>query len=112
VGKWLQSKKISTIAKALGVSYVTDQVLHLNNPIITSVVTDRDTVNAIVQFSSDHHLLLEPSCAAGVSLLYNEDKTIIEPYLGPEKLIAVIICGGNMVNLTLVRDWIEDFLAA
>ena len=46
-----------------------------------------------------------------VSLLYNEDKTVIAPYLGHDKLIVVIICGGNMVNLTLVNDWIETFLA-
>jgi len=110
-GTVVKIDKISTIAKALGVSYVTKEVLELNTQIIPTIVSDRDTVNAIVQMSNDHHMLLEPSCAAGVSLLYNEDKSVIEPFLGPDKLIVVIICGGNMVNLTLVNDWIETFLA-
>jgi len=104
--------KITTIAKALGVSYCTNEVLNLNNPIIPVVVSDRDAVNAIVQMSTDHQILLEPSCGAGVSLLYNEDKSVLEPYLGEDKIIAVIICGGNMVNLNLLREWTEDFLAA
>jgi len=104
--------KINTIAKALGVSYVTDEVLHLNHPIIPAVVSDKDTVNAIVNISNDHQILLEPSCAAGVSLLYNEDKSIIQPYLGHDKLIVFIICGGNMTNLTLIKQWSETFLAA
>jgi len=104
---------ITTIAKALGVSYVTSEVLNLNHSITPIVVTDKDTVKAVINISRDHNLLLEPSCGAGVSLLYCEDlKSNIQKYLGEDKLIVVIICGGNMVNLNLIRQWEETFLAA
>jgi len=111
-GNIVTLSKINTIAKALGVSYVTKEVFNIHNPIHPVIVTDKEAVRAVVSFSKDHQFLLEPSCGAGVSLLYNEDKSPIESYMGTDKLIVVIICGGNMVNLSLIREWEENYLAA
>jgi L-serine/L-threonine ammonia-lyase len=114
-GHVVHRSKINTIAKALGVSYVTNEVLNLNHVggIHPIVVTDKDTVKAIVNFSRDHNILLEPSCGAGVSLLYCEElKCHIQKYLGEDKLITMIICGGNMVNLSLIKQWEDTLLTA
>jgi len=111
-GNVVHRSKIDTIAKALGVSYVTNEVLNLNhlggiNPI---VVSDKNALKTIVNFSKEHCILLEPSCAAGVSLLYCEElRPHISKYLGEDKLIGIVICGGNMVNLDLIRQWEEKF---
>jgi hypothetical protein len=53
-------------------------------------------------------LLVEVSCGAGISLLYDND--LYEKY--SEKLgnnILVIVCGGNIINLEYLEELKKKF---
>jgi len=83
--------------------------LAVTNNVISTVVSDRDTVNALINFMNNHHFLVEPSCGATLSVLYNEDKSVIQEYMQPDKIVVVIVCGGSGINLDLLLKWKETF---
>jgi len=99
--------KITTIAKTLGASQVTPVVLEwrLKHTIDSITVTDKDTVEAVLQFLDDHRILVEPSCAASLVPVYNK-----HPLLLNATSVVVEICGGNMVTWDILAQWKAQFL--
>jgi len=84
--------------------------LSLSHDVTSFVVHDKDTVDSLIKFETDHQVLVEPSCGATLSVIYKEDKGPLESIFGPDKLIVVIVCGGSIVNTNLISEWKEKFL--
>ncbi|CAB9503560.1 Catabolic L-serine/threonine dehydratase [Seminavis robusta] len=105
---------ISSIATSLGALEVTQVAIdrslkHQENggTVQAAICTDKEAVEACLQFSSDHRIMVEPACGAGLAALYSERlrKQTLEGVEGP---IVVEICGGSGVNLSLLNMWKKD----
>ena len=68
----------------------------------TAVVSDADAINACASFLADHRLLVEPACAAALSLFYTRGH---DSLLQSFRDVAVVVCGGSGVNHEILRTW-------
>lgn len=105
-GKLITLESIDTVAKSLGANTVTQQALEWNklHTIFPRVVSDKQAVNAILQFADQHRLLVEPACGAALSLIYER---LIDP--NRFRKIVVIVCGGSAVTRALMQEWSTTF---
>jgi L-serine/L-threonine ammonia-lyase len=71
--------------------------------IIPIVVSDRDAVSACLQFADALRVLVEPSCGATLSLLYDNSR-----YLEAYTSVLIIVCGGAGVTLAQLKAWDES----
>jgi L-serine/L-threonine ammonia-lyase len=96
--------KITSIATTLGAAQVTSRAFEWSkqHEIIPIVVTDRDAVNACLRFVDDLRVLVEPSCGATLSLLYDNSH-----YLDKYKSALMIVCGGAGVTIGQLQAWQE-----
>jgi L-serine/L-threonine ammonia-lyase len=111
-GEIVTLQSIDTIAKTLGASSVSVEAFQQakdNNKVVSVVVTDKDTVHACINFTDHHRVLVEPSCGATLSVLYREDKSCLQEYMGPDKIIVAIVCGGSGINLDLLMKFKEAY---
>jgi len=106
-GELITLPGITSIAKTLGASRVAEEAFAWSkrHNILPCVVTDKEAVDALVAFHVDHQILVEPSCAAGLAILYDKQKRFLNKISNLENGILMIVCGGNMVNLDLVSHW-------
>jgi L-serine/L-threonine ammonia-lyase len=96
---------IKTIAKSLGASRVAEKALEWTfvHPVISQVVTDRDSLEACIRFSDDHRMLVEPACGATLSVLYKN-----MPVIWEYKNILALVCGGSGVSRNLIEQWEKE----
>lgn len=105
-GKLITLEKIDTIALSLGARRVAEQALAWSHkhPISPFVVSDAQTVNAVLQFADDQRVLVEPACGAALALAYDKN-----PELLNYDSILIIVCGGCGVSLDLLDKWKESY---
>lgn len=96
--------KITSIATTLGAAQVTSKAFEWSkqHEIIPVVVTDREAVNACLRFADDLRVLVEPSCGATLSLLYDNSH-----YLDKYESVLIIVCGGAGVTIGQLQAWNE-----
>lgn len=101
-GKLVTLDNVNTIATSLGAPFVTEQALvwSKKHQVYPNVITDNQALEACLKFADDHRLMVEPACGAALSLIYSK----VFETKGYNK-IAVIVCGGNIVNRALMQDW-------
>jgi len=103
---------ITTIARSLGAKTICKEVFEWTkkHPIISHIVTDKMSVDALSNFVDDHRILVEPACGAGLAAVYSKAPALLE-ILKKEKepVILVVVCGGNMVSLEKLKEWKEMF---
>lgn len=94
--------RIRSIAVTLGARTVAAEALAWasRHPVRPWIVSDREAVTACRRFANDHRVLVEPSCGAGLSALYER----AEPLRG-KKCVLVIVCGGAGVSLEMLDRW-------
>ena len=114
-GQWLHLDKIDTIAKTLGCKQICknafEWILKYKN-IVSRTCTDKEAVEAALNFADDHRFLVSPSAGAALVPVYTGliTKLQAEGQLPKGKLNVVsIVCGGNEVNLKEVDHWKELF---
>lgn len=97
---------ISSIATSLGATKVSEHAFTLakTHSIHSHVVTDKQAVNACLQFLSDNRLLVEPACGASLAAVYDADKQALD-ILANKKNILVVVCGGVGASIEQLNDW-------
>lgn len=92
---------ITTIALTLGAKRVADRALELaaEHPITPTLVTDDAALTACERFADDHRVLVEPSCGAALSTVYDRHPALTD---GP---VLVVVCGGAAVTRQQLTDW-------
>lgn len=101
---------ITSLAKTLGATAVCRGVLDLacKHPggVISTVVSDKQAIDALESVARTERLLVEPSCSAGLSLIYQPDhlKSLI-PSFNTNSRIVFIVCGGTGVDFTSLSQW-------
>ncbi|RMF78737.1 MAG: pyridoxal-phosphate dependent enzyme [Chloroflexi bacterium] len=103
-GEHITLPAITSIAKTLGSLRVTPKALEWaqRHTIIPITVTDRDAVNACLQFADDQRVVVEPACGAALSVLYDHTQHIAE-----YETVLVIVCGGVSNSIAQLREWAE-----
>ena len=101
-GERIELPAITSIATTLGAKQVCANAFELTKtrPVRSIVVTDREAVEACLDFLRDHRLLVEPACGASLAALYRRD-----PAISGLRTPLVIVCGGSTATLAQLQDW-------
>ena len=101
-GRHMELADIKSIATSLGAKKVAAAAYERcqKHEVISHVVSDRQAVDACLQFSVDHRLLVEPACGASLSTLYNPVEVLAD-----RENILVVVCGGAGVTYAQLAAW-------
>jgi len=103
---------ITSIATTLGAKRVCEEAFQWSKKhrIVPVVVTDKMAVDACLKFADEHRTLVEPSCGAGLALLYENVPELQRLLEGKENpVILVVVCGGSAVSLEMLANWKTKF---
>lgn len=121
---------ISSIATSLGCVRVAEQTYgwlkQRPQAVRPVVVTDAESVHAIVRFLDDTRLLAEPACGAALAPIYTpaslssdspKTTTLLRQQLGAdmsdvawaEQNVVIIVCGGSNISLDILAEFRERF---
>lgn len=107
---------INTVATSLGALEVTPMALerakqHKDRGGVfqSAICTDAEAIQACIQFSLDHRMLVEPACGAALAVAYSERlrTTHLNAVQGP---IVLQVCGGSGVTIDLLHQWKTEYL--
>lgn len=100
-GKLVALDRISSVATSLGAKEVATKALEVcaQYEVVPRVVTDREALDACLQFADDHRVVVEPACGAALALAYKGESVLQQ---GGDVLL--IVCGGAGVSY---RDLVE-----
>ena len=98
----LTLKNITSIATSLGAKKVAQQAFEQSqkHKVIPHVVSDREAVEACLQFAKDHQIIVEPACGAALAALAK-----VHPSTHQKRQIVVIVCGGVGTDLNQLQYW-------
>ncbi|MCP4024646.1 MAG: pyridoxal-phosphate dependent enzyme [Desulfobacteraceae bacterium] len=101
-GEHTEIGDIKSIATSLGAKKVAQSAYEWckRHEVVSHVVSDKAAVDACLQFSIDHRLLVEPACGASLSALYDQAL-----FLKNKSSILVIVCGGAGVSIAQIEQW-------
>jgi L-serine/L-threonine ammonia-lyase len=105
-GKVVSLSKIDTVATSLGALAVTPATLLDGVNCESVVVSDKQAVNACVQFANDHRVLVEPGCGTALSMIYEPTLLRRLSEYGVKK-VCIVVCGGSAVSLEMLHAWRE-----
>lgn len=101
---------ITSIATSLGALCVTQGTLDTTIETVPMQVTDREAVQACLRYADEERILVEPACGASLAAIYDAERLqTITDNLGENKLVVVVVCGGNVVSLELLEKWRTEF---
>ena len=103
---------IESIATSLGALQVSTEAFNRaqSHPTTPIVSTDAEVVQACIDFTHDHRVLVEPACGAGLAVVYSDRHRDALASIAAAGPIVVIVCGGSGVNLELLSQWKAQFL--
>ena len=101
-GELVTIPAITSIAKTLGAKRVAQRAFEWtqSHNIHNITVTDKQAIEACIQFADDFRVLVEPSCGAALAAL-----PILEPVIQTVQNVVVVVCGGNGVNTSQIIEW-------
>ena len=106
-GKPVTIDGITSIAKSLGATRVSDKCLEWNEKrnIVSRVVTDRQAVEECCALAVDGRVLVEPACGAALAAIREGPEDLELSGGGP---IVAIVCGGNMISPDLLEYYAKE----
>lgn len=102
-GKPVILDKITSIASSLGSPYICqnsfEKAVMFNSRSL--LVDDSVTVSTCTKFLKDTNILIEPACAASISVCYKPNilEDILDVKLTEKDIIIVIVCGGSCITI-------------
>lgn len=106
-GRHVELDSISSIATTLGAKKVAREAYDWcsKHEVISHVVSDSEALEACLQFSTDHRLLVEPACGASLAAVYNPHS-----HLKDRKTVLLVVCGGAGVSIAQIAAWKEKLV--
>lgn len=112
-------KKITSIAKSLGVSRISDKTWELisarnemaalntglKGAVRSAVLPDAEAAMACVRFLDSEEIVLEPACGVSVASAYNGLLEERVPGFNSDSTVVVVVCGGSTVNRKNLLDY-------
>lgn len=117
-GKLVTLPGITTISTSLGAVRVAEEAFawtqRAGENLVSAVVTDKESVEAIARFLDDARILVESACGVTISTVYNGK---LKKYLGAglsdeewaAKNIVIVVCGGSNISLGMLEKYKEQF---
>ncbi|PCH67207.1 MAG: serine dehydratase [Bacteroidetes bacterium] len=104
--KLVTLNEISGVAMSLGAKTVSQKAFDWtqDHQIIPVVVSDKEAIQACVDFKDKYDYFVEPACGASLSII---DKQI--PQLEKIKNIVIIVCGGIGADEEKLNSWKKMF---
>lgn len=101
-GKLVSIPAIRSIAKSLGAKRVAQRAFEWtqSHPVHCVQVTDRQAVDACLDFADRFRVLVEPACGAALAMLHQS-----HPVLLRASNIVVVVCGGNGISMDMLLKW-------
>lgn len=98
--------RIDTLALTLGAKRVCGRVVELakHRDVQSVLVSDAAAVTACNRFLDDHRVLVEPSCGAALSAVYDRHPLVLASG-GP---VLVVVCGGAAVTREQLAGWMAN----
>lgn len=102
-GARVELDAITSIATSLGAKKVAEQAFTLTktHDVRCAVVSDRDALDACMEFLDDHRVLVEPACGASLAAVYGRHRQCLAGVSAP----LVIVCGGATASLAQLEAW-------
>lgn len=102
--KLVTLEKIQTVAHSLGAKTVAKDVFEMAKKfsVESIVLTDKEAVQACLNFVDHHRVLVEPSCGAALAAIYFKKIPVKK-----HQKIVVIVCGGVAVTLEQLTTWLK-----
>jgi L-serine/L-threonine ammonia-lyase len=104
-GKLVTLSQINTTATSLGAKRVAQHAFDLTHEheIISVTVTDKQALDACVQFADDLRTLVEPACGAALAVGYQQ-LDVLDKFKCP----LFVVCGGIAVDLDKLVAWKQN----
>jgi L-serine/L-threonine ammonia-lyase len=101
-GRLVTLPAITSIATTLGAKRVASAALDWTqrHDVRCVTVSDRDAVDACLQFADHMRVLVEPACGAALAVAYRN-----LPVLAQFQRPLIVVCGGIGVDLTKLEAW-------
>jgi L-serine/L-threonine ammonia-lyase len=98
---------ITSVALTLGARRVCERVVELSKSfdVRSVVVSDAAAVEACSRFLDHHRTLVEPSCGAALSTIYDRHP-LVSSTIGP---VLVVVCGGAAVTPKQLDHWLVEY---
>ena len=97
-GDQVTMQEITSIAKSLGVSRVSNKTWDLvrqRTNIHSVVLRDADAARACVRFAEEERMIVEPACGVCLAVIHNGLLEELIPDFSLESRVIVIVCGGK-----------------
>lgn len=115
-GKPVELEMITSIASSLGSPYIAqdsfDKAIKYRSK--SFVLSDLEAVNTCARFLDDSNILVEPACAASLSLCYRPEtlNNILNCQLTEKDIIIVIVCGGSAITRKDLENLLQELNSA
>jgi len=102
-GRPVELPAITSIATTLGARRVCDRAFACTreHPVTSVVVSDRQAVQACMDFAREQRLIVEPACGAALAVALQADA----PALKGARTVLAIVCGGAGATYEQLLDW-------
>lgn len=109
--EWITLPAITSVAKTLGALRVAENAFKqaLRENVSPVVVEDAEACSACWHFANDQRYLVEPSCGASLSLIYNGALEKHIKNFGPDTKVVFIVCGGSGISLEKLDSYKRDY---
>lgn len=103
-GKPVRLTEVTSIASSLGSPYIAQDSFEkaIRYKTKSFVQTDEEAVRTSLRFFQESNILVEPACAASVSLCYHVDELnrLLGCKLGSKDIVIAIVCGGSATTIS------------
>lgn len=101
-GKLVTLPAITSVATSLAAKRVAQQAFDWTkkHDVRSVIVSDRQALDACVQFADDLRTLVEPACGAALAVAYSN-----LPALADFKRPLIVVCGGIAVDMAKLESW-------
>ncbi|WVQ76179.1 hypothetical protein IAR50_005837 [Cryptococcus sp. DSM 104548] len=102
---------ITSIATSLGCVRVASRAFELASirpSIASTLVTDKEAVDACLRFLDDERILVEPSCGATLALVYSGRLGQVIN-IDQDKKVVLVVCGGSNISLEMLGLFKDKF---
>ncbi|KIR69710.1 L-serine ammonia-lyase [Cryptococcus deuterogattii R265] len=81
-----------------------------NSKVIPTLVTDKEAVQACIQFLDDERILVEPACGATLALVYTGRlKEVMKGRLTEDSKVVLVVCGGSNVSFDVLQRFKVEY---
>ncbi|WWC94658.1 hypothetical protein V866_001505 [Kwoniella sp. B9012] len=101
---------IKSIATSLGCTTVASKALEygLRPNVSSTLVSDKEAIEACMRFAEDHKVLVEPACGATLALVYSGRLGEVMDVKEDDKVVLVV-CGGSNISVEMMYGWKKEF---